>query len=190
MRKVVLFVHASLDGKVQGPAPWDLGWIRYGPDLEHFASQTLADTSTVIWGRVTYEGMLNHWPKVAANPGSSDYERQHAAWLDATEKVVVSTTTDRSDWSNTRFVARDVPEEVLKLKQEEGGDITVVGSPSVAHLLMRRDLIDEYRLTVSPMVLGRGTDLAAPEMDRQNLQLAGSEAFPSGLLGLTYRRGR
>lgn len=190
MRKIVLCEHSSLDGKVQGPTPWDLQWISYDSDLEGFAAEVLSGASTVVWGRVTYQGMMDHWLAVPTDPNSSDYERRHAAWLDSTEKVVVSTTIDRSDWIKTRFIGRDLPEELSKLKQEEGHDIVVMGSPSVAHTLMRHDLIDEYRLTVSPVVLGSGIDLFPPGEGRQALSLVTSTAFPSGALALTYRRKR
>ena len=126
----------------------------------------------------------------ASNSASSDYERHHATWLDSTEKIVVSTTLDRSDWVNTRFIAGHLPEEILKLKREKGDDVVVMGSPSVAHTLMRHDLIDEYRLTVSPVVLGNGLELFAPGMGRQGLDLVASTAFPLGALALTYRRQR
>ncbi len=190
MRSLVLFSHSSLDGLVQGPTPWDLSWIRYGPDLEGFAAHALSTASTVVWGRVTYEGMLSHWTTVPGNPDSSAHERQHAAWLEGTDKVVVSTTVRHSDWARTRFIADHVPEAIAQLKREGGGDIVVMGSPSVAHTLMQRDLIDEYRLTVSPVVLGGGTPLFAPGGPRQDLHLVASTPFPSGLLGLTYRRTR
>jgi len=190
MRKVVLLLHSSLDGKVQGPAPWDLGWVSYGPDLEQYAASVLSEVTTVVWGRVTYEGMQSHWTAVPTNPDSTDYERRHAVWLDSTEKVVASTTLDRSDWINTRFIAKNLPEEIRNLKRESGGHIAVLGSPSVGHTLMQHDLIDEYRLTVSPVVLGAGLDLFLPGVERQVMSLEDSTAFPSGLLALNYRRQR
>ncbi|HEX2865226.1 MAG TPA: dihydrofolate reductase family protein, partial [Deinococcales bacterium] len=116
MRQVISFMHASLDGFVQGTEPWDLRWISYNEELEAFASETLADVTTVIFGRVTFLGMDAHWRAVPNDPNSTPYELRHAEWLENTEKIALSTTLEGSDWKNTRVVRGDLPGEIARLK--------------------------------------------------------------------------
>jgi dihydrofolate reductase len=188
MRKVISFMHASLDGFVQGKDPWDLGWISYNEELERFASETLSSVTTVVFGRVTFLGMDAHWRAVPSDPGSTEYELRHADWLERAEKLVLSTTLEGSDWNNTRVVRGDVPAEVARLKAEPGGDIVLMGSPGAAQTFIRHDLIDEYRLTVSPVVLGAGRRLFEDVPDRRPLRLADARTFKSGALALIYAR--
>lgn len=75
MRKLVLFLHASLDGFVEGPnGSMDIGWVSYDNDLAKHAAQILSTADTVLWGRGTYQMMLSYWPTVPSNPSSSEHE--------------------------------------------------------------------------------------------------------------------
>jgi dihydrofolate reductase len=188
MRKVVSFMHTSLDGYVQGSEPWDLRWVSYNDELERFAAETLSTVTTVMFGRVTFLGMDAHWRAVPSKPTSSEYERDHAQWLENTEKIVFSTTLESSDWNRTRIVRGDIPAEIARLKAEPGGDIVLMGSPGAAQTFIRHDLIDEYRLTVSPIVLGAGRRMFDDVPERRPLKLAEARTFNSGALGLTYAR--
>lgn len=190
MRKVVLFLHMSLDGFVQGTNDWDIGWVAYNEELEKYAKEVTSTADTILWGRTTYHGMQQYWPTIPANPASSPHEIEHARWLDNTLKVVFSRTLDQVEWTNTKLVKSDIAEEIAALKQQPGRDILILGSPRLAHLFMELGLIDEYRLTVSPVVLGNGLPLFRNVADRINLKLLQSQTFQSGALGLHYQQIR
>ena len=191
MRKLVLFLHASLDGFVEGQnGAMDIGWISYDGDLEKYAKEILSTADTVIWGRGTYQLMHGYWPSVLSNPSASQHERNHAEWIDKTAKIVFSTTLDKVEWNNSRLVKEDVEEEIKNLKQQPGKDMVILGSPRIAHHLMQLDLIDEYKITVSPVLIGSGLPLFQGLKEKVNLKLIENKTFDSGAIGLVYQSVR
>lgn len=191
MRKLVLFLHASLDGFVEGPnGQMDIGWVSYDADLANHAKEILSTADTVIWGRGTYQMMHSYWSSVPSNPSASQYELNHAEWIEKTAKVVFSTTLKRVEWNNSRLVKHDVEEEIKNLKQQPGKDMVIIGSPRFAHYLMQLDLIDEYKITVSPVLIGSGLPLFQGLKGRTNLKLIENKTFDSGALGLVYQTVR
>src|SRR3569833_3013386 len=137
MRKLVLFLHSSLDGFVEGPnGDMDIRWISYDADLEKHAKEILSTADTVIWGRATYQVMHEYWPSVPADPAATEHERNHAEWIENTTKIVFSTTLEKVEWKNSRLVKENVEEEIKNLKQQPGKDMVILGSPRLAHHLM------------------------------------------------------
>lgn len=191
MRKLVLFLHASLDGFVEGPnGEMDIGWVSYDPDLENHANEILSTADTVIWGRGTYQMMHSYWPSVSSNPSATQHERNHAEWIEKTAKIVFSTTLEKVEWNNSRLLKEDVEEEIITLKQQPGKDMVILGSPRLAHQLMQLDLIDEYKITVSPVLIGNGLPLFQGLREKINLKLIENKTFNSGAIGLVYQRVR
>ncbi|MFC4102578.1 dihydrofolate reductase family protein [Paenibacillus xanthanilyticus] len=191
MRKLVLFLHASLDGFVEGPnGAMDIGWVSYDEDLAKHAAQILSTADTVIWGRRTYQMMFDYWPTVPSNPSSSQHELEHAAWIEQTSKVVFSKTLDNVEWSNSRLVKENVKEEILNLKEQPGKDIVILGSPRFAHHVMGLDLVDEYKITVSPVLIGSGLPLFQGLQEKTHLKLIENKTFDSGAIGLYYKTVR
>ncbi|MDR0299076.1 MAG: dihydrofolate reductase family protein [Streptococcaceae bacterium] len=187
MRKLILFLHSSLDGFVEGPkGAMDIGFVAYDKDLEAEAGNILSTVETIIWGRGTYEGMYSYWPTIPSNPDASEHELNHAKWIENVEKVVFSRTLDKADWKNTRLVKENMLEEIQKLKAQSGGDMLILGSPRLAHELMKAGLIDEYKITVSPVLVGSGLRLFEGIQEQTNLKLTHSKALKSGALVLTY----
>jgi len=189
MRKLVLFLHASLDGFVEGPnGAMDIGWIAYDADLAKHAKDILSTADTVIWGRATYQMMHGYWPSMLSNPEASEHERNHAEWIEKTEKIVFSTTLDKVEWNNSRLVKDHVEEEINKLKQQPGKDMVILGSPRFAHYLMQLNLIDEYKITISPVLIGNGLPLFEGVSEKTNLKLIENKTFASGAIGLHYQK--
>jgi dihydrofolate reductase len=188
MRKVILYMHTSLDGCVQGAQDWDINWIRYDQDLEKYANEILSTADTVLWGRVTFLGMQQYWTSVPENPASSQHEIEHAHWLNNTMKIAFSQTLDKVEWTKSRLVKGNIAEEIATLKQQPGKDMIIIGSPTLAQTFIQLDLIDEYRLTISPVVVGSEKTLFKDIKDRMNLKLIESKVFDSGVIGLTYQR--
>ncbi|GGH55311.1 riboflavin biosynthesis protein RibD [Paenibacillus silvae] len=188
MRKLVLFLHASLDGFVEGPnGEMDIGWVSYDADLEKHAKDILSTADTVLWGRGTYQMMHSYWPSVPADPSASQHERDHAEWIEKTAKIVFSTTLEKVEWNNSRLVKEDVEEEIKNLKQQPGRDMVILGSPRFAHHLMQLNLIDEYKITVSPVLIGKGLPLFQGIKEKINLKLIENKTFDSGAIGLAYQ---
>jgi len=189
MRKLILFLHASLDSFVEGPnGAMDIGWIAYDADLANHAKEILSTADTVIWGRATYHMMHNYWPTMLSNPEASEHERNHAEWIEKTEKIVFSTTLDTVEWNNSRLVKDHVEEEINKLKQQPGKDMVILGSPRFAHYLMQLGLIDEYKITVSPVLIGSGLPLFQGIQQKTNLKLIENKTFASSAIALHYQK--
>ncbi|MGG4554602.1 dihydrofolate reductase family protein [Paenibacillus sp. FSL W8-0186] len=191
MRKLVLFLHASLDGFVEGPnGDMDIGWVSYDADLQNHAKEILSTADTVIWGRGTYQMMHSYWSSVPSNPSASQYERNHAEWIEKTAKIVFSTTLDKVEWNNSRLVKKDVEEEIKNLKQQPGKDMIIIGSPRFAHYLIQLNLIDEFKITVSPVLIGSGLPLFQGLQEMIKLKLIENKTFDSGAIGLVYQTVR
>lgn len=188
MRKLIVFLHSTLDGFVEGPkGAMDIGWVAYNEELEKFADDVLSNTDTIVWGRKTYEMMYDYWPTVPSDENANEHELNHAQWIENVEKVVFSKALNHVEWSNSKLVKDHVEEEINKLKQQEGGDIVVLGSPRFAHYLMQLNLVDEYKITISPTLIGKGLPLFQNIHDKVDLKLIKSETFESGTLGLNYQ---
>ncbi len=184
MRKLIIFCHLSLDGVAAIPSG-SLDWVAYDPELENYVKPIVAATDTALYGRVTYE-LMKYFRTVPSNPNASLYEREHAAWIEKVEKVVVSTSNLDADWNNTKVIRANLKEEILKLKAAPGGNITVFGSPTLANTLIQLGMVDEYWLTVSPIILGEGKRVFKDVSTSTKLTLLEETTFASGAIALHY----
>lgn len=189
MRKVVLFMHISLDGFAAGPNG-ELDWISYDQELEKYAEEVVSTVGAPLYGRVTYQMMESYWPTVLTNPSATQHEMEHARWVENIPKIVFSKTLDKVEWHNTRLIKDNIAEEVMKLKQQPGKDLVIFGSPGLTHTFMGLDLIDEYRLTVNPVILGRGMPIFKDFKARSDLKLLNTKTFGSGVVALHYETKR
>ncbi|HEY8024689.1 MAG TPA: dihydrofolate reductase family protein [Burkholderiaceae bacterium] len=188
MRKIVSFVHMSLDGFVasteKGPA--GLGWISLSPDMFEYVEQRIGQTDTALYGRTTFQMMESYWPTAADAPDASPHDHQHSRWYKSARKVVLSKTLSEKDHPNTQIIGSNVSEEISKLKQGAGSEILIFGSPSATHALMAENLIDEYWLFVNPVLLGQGIPLFKNIKNKTALALIKTKIFPSGVVCLEY----
>ena len=189
MRNVVLFMHVSLDGFCAGPKG-ELDWVSYDSELEKYAEGIVSTVGSPLYGRVTYQMMESYWPTVLRNKSATKHERDHANGVENVHKVVFSRTLDKVEWKNTQLIKDNITEEITTLKQQPGKDLVIFGSPTLAHEFMRLDLIDEYQLTLNPVLLGRGTPLFENVETKSKLTLVNSTTLKSGVIGLQYRRER
>jgi dihydrofolate reductase len=187
VRKVVVSEFVSLDGVMEDPGGaegfdrggWSFQFDR-GPEGDKFKLDEALEADALLLGRVTYQGFAEAWPSRTDEVGFAD--KMHSM-----PKFVVSTTLEDAEWSNSTLINGDVAEEVLKLKQQPGGDILIYGSGQLVHTLMQHDLIDEYRLMVFPVVLGSGKHLFREGNDANALRLVDTKTVGSGILILTYQ---
>ncbi|MDP4216510.1 MAG: dihydrofolate reductase family protein [Bacteroidota bacterium] len=187
MRKLVLFMHVSLDG-FASDASSGLGWISYDGELQQYADAIVATVGSPVYGRVTYELMAGYWPKELENPNADERSKAHAQWVDKATKFVFSRTMKKADWNNTIVINDNIAEEINKLKQQPGKDLVIFGSPGLAHSFMELDLIDEYQLTLNPVLLGGGKPIYQNIKSKTNLKLIKATPLKSGVVGLHYSR--
>lgn len=179
MRRLIMWNLATLDGYFEGPKPWDIDWheLVWGEELARFSLDQGREIGTLLFGRVTYEGMAGYWPSATG---------EVAEFMNTVPKVVFSRTLARADWHNTRLVSTGAAEEVRRLKQEPGKDLFIFGSANLSAALMREGLFDEYRLGLTPIVLGGGTPLFKPSPERTRLRLVEARPLRSGCVILRY----
>jgi dihydrofolate reductase len=175
----------SLDGFIEGPNH-DLSWQLVDDELHTHLNEELSAMSAFLDGRVTYELMVGFWPTADRDPNAAAPAVEFARiWRDM-PKIVYSTTLERADW-NTTIVRDVVPEEVTKLKSQPGGDM-VLGGADLAATFMRHGLVDEYRLYIHPIVIGKGKPMFQESDTRIPLQLVETRPFCNGVFLLRYQR--
>lgn len=172
MRKLVVSEFISLDGVVENPA-WTMPY--WADDIAAFKGEEQMAAELLLLGRVTYEGFAAAWPN------STD---EGAAEMNAMPKWVASNTLSSATW-NAHIIAGDVPTFVQSLKDGDGGDILVYGSPRLVQSLIPHGLIDELRLLVYPVVLGAGARLFVEGLAHP-FGLLATRPFSTGAVLLTY----
>lgn len=185
MRKIILFEQVSLDGFVAG-ANGAMDWIRSDDDLSAYVQTIQEHTDAALYGRVTFDDFNAFWPTVLDDPASPEDNKKFARWYTAATKYVVSRTLQSSDADKRVVIGDSVAEQIEAIKQQPGKDIWMMGSPTIAQLLMRHNLIDEFWLNVSPVVLGSGLPLFADADDTLRLNLIAARSFPCGVIALRY----
>jgi dihydrofolate reductase len=184
MRKLIYAMGVSLDGFIAGPKG-ELDWSVPDEELHRFHNQQLREAGAQLYGRRLYDTM-RYWETAGENPSSSEYELEFARIWNEKPKIVFSSTLEavRGDATLIRDNAAD---RVAELKAQAGGYLAV-GGAGLASSLMQRDLIDEYRLFVSPVALGGGTPYFPALARRISLRLEETRVFGSRVVYLRYQR--
>jgi dihydrofolate reductase len=185
MRKIVVFMHTSLDGFVAGPNG-EMDWITVDEEIFDYASGRTNESDTALYGRVTYQMMEAYWPTAADQPGATKHDKEHSAWYNKVLKVVLSKTMKNADLPNTKIISENLSGEIKSLKQQNGKNILIFGSPTAVHSLMKENFIDEYWLFINPVLLGKGIPLFNDIEERKKLKLLENKVFSSGVVCLHY----
>lgn len=188
-RRIILFMHASLDGFVAGPKG-EMDWIHVDDEIFDYAGARTNEGDTALYGRVTYEMMEGYWPTAADQPNPSKHDIEHSRWYNRVNKVVLSRSMKGVSRPKTRFISDNLAAEIGALKATQGKDILIFGSPGAAHSLMAEDLIDGYWIFVNPLLLGKGVRLFDDVRALQRLRLLESKVLSSGVVCLHYERTR
>jgi dihydrofolate reductase len=184
MRNVIYSMGVSLDGFIAGPHG-EIDWSAPDPELHRFHNDQTRELGGHLLGRALYHVMLP-WETDPALAATGDAEREFAEIWKALPKIVFSTTLDRVE-GNARLASGDPAEEVARLRAEPGGDLAV-GGAHLAATFARLGLIDEYRVFVSPVILGGGTPFF-PSLDEPvGLDLVETRTFGSRVVYARYRR--
>ena len=195
MRRLIVNEFVSLDGVVQAPGAADEdpsggfehgGWnMRYMEDelARSWALGSIVEAGGFLLGRRTYEIFASYWPN------ASEEEQVLAEPLNTKPKHVASRTLSGSlDWQNSSVLEGDAADAVAALKQEDGGDIHVIGSLDLLRTLLEHDLVDEFRLMIDPVALGGGKRLFPDDGTMRPFRLVDSQVTTTGAILATYGR--
>lgn len=177
-----MFNLITLDGYFEGPNR-EIDWHNVDEQFNEFAIDQLNSTDLLLFGRVTYELMASYWPTETAVKNDPIV----AGKMNSLPKIVFSKTLSTVEWNNTRLVKENIAEEVLKLKQQPGKDMFIFGSSDLSITFIKQGLIDEYRIIVNPVVLGRGNPLFKGIDSKLNLKLIKTRTFTTGNVLLYYQ---
>jgi dihydrofolate reductase len=188
MRKIISFMHISLDGFVAGPNG-EMDWIKVDEEIFDHVGNRISEGDTALYGRVTYEMMEGYWPTAGDDPAASKHDIEHAKWYNKVHKVVLSKTMKDEGLTNTTIISDNLSDRINEIKQSRNGgskEIAVFGSPTATHSLMQLNLIDGFWLFVNPVILGRGIPLFADIKDKIKLNLLTTRQFTCGVTELNY----
>ena len=183
-RRLIYSMTVSLDGFIAGPSG-EIDWSAPDEELHRFHNEQTRELGAHLCGRRLYEVMV-YWETADRNPSASDYELEFARIWKALPKVVFSRTLEQVE-GNARLVREGVAEEVARLKEQPGKDIAV-GGAGLASSLIELGLVDDFRLFVSPVVLGAGTPYFPAVRERIGLELVETRTFGNRVVYLRYRR--
>jgi len=194
MGTLVINTFLSLDGVAQAPGgadeDTDAGFTQGGWTVPYFTEQVgeiigpwHTGAAAFLLGRKTYDIFAGFWPNVPDDHADAPMARI----LNETPKYVASRTLTDPTWQNTTVLDADAPAAVRELKEQVSGEIQIIGSIALARTLMRHDLIDEFRLTVFPVVLGTGKRLFDDGGVPTGMTLVSTRATDSGVVGCVYR---
>jgi dihydrofolate reductase len=178
LRRVIVSTYVTLDGRVDDIREWA---TPYDDDrLVNYHNDLMLNSNGLLLGRKTYEIFASLWPSLSGKVPYIDKFNSMA-------KYVASTTLKDLEWANSHLIEGDVAEGVAELKRQPGQDLVMYGCHDLMHSLLEHDLIDEYRLLVHPVVLGKGRSFFEAGAGRVNLDLVDTTVIPPGVAILTYR---
>jgi dihydrofolate reductase len=184
MRKLIYSMGVSLDGFIAGRGG-EIDWSAPDEELHRFHNEQTRELGAHLCGRRLYETMV-YWETADENPSAGETELEFARIWQSLPKIVFSKTLEHVE-GNTRLLRDGVAEEVAKLKEQPGKDLAV-GGAGLASTVMKLGLVDEFRLFVSPVVLGGGTPYFPALDERIDLELVETRTFGSRVVYVRYRR--
>jgi dihydrofolate reductase len=186
MGKIVVTEFVSLDGVMEDPGGAEGyrhgGWtfeIDRGEEGDRFKLDELVEAEAQLLGRVTYEGFAAAWPAMEDGAGFAEK-------MNSMPKYVLSSTLRQASWENSTILSGELADEVAKLHREVDGVILVAGSAQLVQGLLERDLVDELRLMVFPVLLGEGKRLFGEVSAKKPLRLTNAKTLGDGIALLTY----
>lgn len=185
MRKVIAFMHISLDGFVAGPNG-EMDWIKVDEEIFDHVGKRISKGDVALYGRVTYQMMESYWPTAADKPNATKHDITHAKWYKEVHKIVLSNTMSGDGLVNTRIINNNLLQDISELKSAGAEDVLIFGSPRATHALQQLNLIDGYWLFVNPVILGQGVPLFVDIKEKINLNLLTTRQFSCGVTELNY----
>jgi dihydrofolate reductase len=177
-------MHISLDGFVAGPNG-EMDWIKADQEIFDYVGKRISEGDTSLYGRVTYQMMESYWPTAGDKPTATKHDIEHSKWYSKVHKVVLSKTMENTGLANTTIISDNLSVKINEIKQQEGEDILLFGSPTATHSLIQQNLIDGYWLFLNPILLGQGIPLFVDIKAKLKL-LPTTRQFNCGVTELNY----
>lgn len=184
MRKLTLLMHVSLDGYV-ATENGGMDWISLDDELFSDVGNITKDADAALYGRVTYDMMEAYWPNAGKQPNASAHSKDHSEWYNRVTKYVVSHSQPKTG-DRAEVIGKNLPEDVRRIKSLPGKNILMIGSPSAARDLIEAGLIDEYWLSLNPVILGKGISMYPAMGHLIKMKLTKSKTYQCGVIVLTY----
>lgn len=181
MRKLTSFTVITLNGYYKN-LDGDISWHQHGAEESNYSAESLEPGNALLFGRVTYEEMASYW----SSQDAFDQTPVIAEGMNKADKIVFSRTLDKPSWQNSTVIKDNMVEEIKKLKETPGNDLTLLGSGSILMQFAEQGLIDEYQIMIDPVAIGAGTTLFASLKRTLKLNLVHSIPFNSGVVLLHY----
>ena len=190
MRKIISFMHISLDGFVSGPNG-EMNWIKADQEIFDYVGKRISEGDTSLYGRVTFQMMESYWPTAADKPTATKHDIEHSKWYSKVHKVVLSKSMANETLANTTIISDNLADKINEIKQQAGNDILLFGSPTATYSLIQQNLIDGFWLFVNPIILGQGVPLFVDIKDKIKLKLLPTtRQFSCGVTELNYNVDR
>jgi dihydrofolate reductase len=188
MRKLILSANITLDGYMAGERG-DLDWhfTHWNHELMEDALEQLRGVDTILVGRVAYDSMASHWPCAEKSKLNTATEREYAETMNRVRKIVFSKSLKKASWHNSELMKDIVPDEIQKLKRLPGKDMIIWGGVTLASAFLEKKLFDEYRISIAPIVIGRGVSISKEITQGLRLRLINTRIFSNGVVTMTYR---
>ena len=177
MRKVIVSNLMSLGGFFESPGQ-KLDWCVVDEEFFEYAKDMLRHADSLLFGRKTYQHMADYWPSAPAD--------EIAEYMNNLPKIVFSKTLQNAERKNSTVVESDAATAISRLKQLPGKDLVILGSASLASVLLQLGLIDEYRVILNPVFIG-GKPLFQDVNARLRLKFSRTKLFGSGVVVLHYQ---
>jgi dihydrofolate reductase len=187
MRNLIFFMHTSLDGFV-ARQNGELNWIKFDDAMFDFVASLTDQADTALYGRVTYELMQSYWLTAGEKPNATKHDIEHSTWYKKVAKIVLSKTINGTGIHNTTIISDQLSDRINELKQQEGKNILIFGSPGASQSLLNQGLIDEFWLLVNPIILGQGMPLFKDIIGTTKLQIIETKLFDCGVIALHYEK--
>jgi len=187
MRKLIFFMHASLDGFVAG-LNGEMDWIKIDEEMFDFVGTMTDQADTALYGRVTYQMMESYWPAAGDKPDASRHDIEHSRWYNSVSKIVLSRTIKDIGQNNTIVISENISDNINRIKQQSGKNILIFGSPSASNAILKKGLVDEFWIFVNPIILGQGIPLFRDISESIKLKLIETKTFDIGVIALHYAK--
>lgn len=185
MRKIIVFNLITLDGYFAGE-DGNIDWHQVDDEFNEFAIEQTGQFGGLIFGKTTYQIFEDFWPKAVNDPKMSKEDRKVAQIIDDIRKIVFSKSLKEVTWKNSELYHDIDPEVVKQWKKDDGRDLAIFGSGTIVQQFTNLGLIDEYRLLLNPIVLGKGKPMFANLNEKLSFKLTNTRPFKNGNVLLTY----
>ncbi|MEN9569996.1 MAG: hypothetical protein RL172_1227 [Bacteroidota bacterium] len=185
MRKIILSINTSLDGMVND----ELSWMQPDTDATwNSLFEMLAGVDLLLLGGGMWDGYKNYWTSALNETGFTKNEIKYAQYADKTSHIVLSSTLQDAGWHNASIAQGNLKQLIQAIQSKPGKDIQIVGGAKFATSLINAGLVDEYRLMINPVILGKGISLYSNLLTKHSLECYKTELMDNGVVIIWYRR--